>query len=466
VELRTRLHQTRNFLTHHRNAIIGSIQPPQDAPESAAATAKVRSRAAAAPPEGDGGKTPEQQLDDIAKWLAGGFALISGLLTFLGIKEGRLDRVLRNEPGAALAAFALIGLAVALGVVVPGIPAGTKVRAGVVASLVGLGFVIAAATFPNLGEPHPAIRGAVIGSLVAATVVVAFFLWPVAVSLKAGSLIVGLILFSAGTYGAFKVSVATEIAKDRPSLTASFAVKDGVPVLTVSVVAAGLRTNEDVSTSIFGYGPPAQVKGDDNCAPGCELITGLRIGGDTTGTVDKTLEIPISMGAYEWIRVRARICQLERLPKDPNRFHDKCKETLGKMAYADVRLPSRATRPQLALSWKEVQDQRATLDVMVSMDDVAGNAEVETRAYAINADGTFSTLATLLSPPDEGGTVSSTLPVGVRRGPTAVCVISSFVTEPFEPPAQPSDCAPPDDSSVADSMPVPFGASEQTPQAA
>ena len=77
---------------------------------------------------GDTGESKGDSLDQVAKWVAGGFVLASGLLAGLGIKDDRLTRILRNEPRGALFVFVMIGLGVVGGVVAPAISKTIRVR--------------------------------------------------------------------------------------------------------------------------------------------------------------------------------------------------------------------------------------------------------------------------------------------------------------------------------------------------
>src|SRR5207245_3468063 len=55
--------------------------------------------------------------DDAAKWLAGAFTIVTGVLAGLGANGGGLERLLLNHRMAALAAFSLIVAAIGASVV-------------------------------------------------------------------------------------------------------------------------------------------------------------------------------------------------------------------------------------------------------------------------------------------------------------------------------------------------------------
>src|SRR6266508_6087539 len=247
------------------------------------------------------------ELDKIAKVLAGGFTLVSGLLAFIGIKEGELDRVLRNEPTGALIVFALLGLAVGTGVVAPSVTPKSRVRLGFVVLVIGLSVGIAAAALTRVGSGQGfSMRVVLLCS--ALSLIAALILWGRPVLLKASVLLMGLLLFSVGLYGAFELSVEEKAANDRPNLTATFGTKDGSPILTVGVKASGLRVDEDIWAVVWGRNVDKLYECPTADPNGCPMLFGMRVGADETGRVDKTVEIPLGGGQFWSIRIRALLC--------------------------------------------------------------------------------------------------------------------------------------------------------------
>jgi MFS family permease len=55
---------------------------------------------------------------NLGKWLAGGFAFITTIFGALGIAEGDIERIFRNQPGEALVWLLLVGIGIASGLVV------------------------------------------------------------------------------------------------------------------------------------------------------------------------------------------------------------------------------------------------------------------------------------------------------------------------------------------------------------
>ena len=67
---------------------------------------------AATTPEDEAGPFVADKLSDLSKWAASGFALLASILSFLGIKEGYLDRIIAESPQASVFVFAALGLGV------------------------------------------------------------------------------------------------------------------------------------------------------------------------------------------------------------------------------------------------------------------------------------------------------------------------------------------------------------------
>src|SRR5690606_24411340 len=64
---------------------------------------------------------------ELARWLASGFTLLAGVLTFFGVKEDVLDRALVQFPYAAMLVFCLVGGAVVAAVAVAVLPTTAEV---------------------------------------------------------------------------------------------------------------------------------------------------------------------------------------------------------------------------------------------------------------------------------------------------------------------------------------------------
>lgn len=445
-------------LTNGRNKLLAALAP-SDGAEGRPTTSTTTD---------DPTQEQERQkkLDAIAAWLAGAFGLASTVLVYIGIKDGELDRLLRNEAPDALLVFTLIGLAVAIGVVAPAIDPGAKLRLGLAVALVGTGLVAAAYVLPNLGETPGGDHVIYIGGGIA-TALAAFLTWGRPVPLKATLLVVGVVLFSTGLYGAFKLAVSEKSIKDRPIITTKLnEAKEGNSTLTVTVKAARLRTEEHLLVAIRGvagngeYFPQDQRLG---CRPGCHLLFAFRIGGDETGAVDKTAELPLPNGIYQWVAVRADVCAGKARPVQANPAtladlrDDQCTVLRKKTAYLDIRVPNRVLRPRLTLAWKSVDDFSAQLDATITHEALPRDHVVETSVYGLGGHSGYRLVGSAVSAPTGAGRIEAVLPVHLSRSLTDVCVIAEelVASRPEAPPLERSDCAAPSRTSVATHLPIP-----------
>src|SRR4051812_22383697 len=78
-------------------------------------SATTDGKSPAPPPNASG--PPDQIVDasklaDLTKWMATGFAALSAIATFFGIKDGNLDAVVRENPSETLYIACLVGAGV------------------------------------------------------------------------------------------------------------------------------------------------------------------------------------------------------------------------------------------------------------------------------------------------------------------------------------------------------------------
>lgn len=412
---------------------------------------------------------PVDKLDAVAKWLAGAFVLLSTVLTFIGIKEGQLDRVLRNEPRGALFVFVLVGLAVVGGVVAPAVGPEKRIRLGLVVLALGVPLVVAGPFLPDLGD-GPGISGRwaafaiVVGLLIVGGI--AFFLGSLVTSLKAGTIAVALLLFAIGMYGAFKLSVTAKAAKDRPSITAAFVIKESKPMVTVGLKASGLRTDEHLSGFVRGYGARATNRDMevDPCGNNCLLLYGFRAGADEAGAIETTFDVPLTPGDFVRVSIRAHVCQGRAASESPapvpnrqaepatgesptsvpNRlepaYTDTCQPTKDKSAYLDLRIPSAPDRPRLTMSVKPAANNGSQVDISPSMDGLGGDTIVAIRLFIDGGSGRYQQIAAFdIAPAASGEATPTTAPsVVVGAGTRRVCATGTIVRPGG--PGSPSGC--------------------------
>jgi hypothetical protein len=253
-----------------------------------------------AQPEGDTASVvDDSKLPTLATWMAGAFTLLASLLTFFGIKEGLLDRILRTYPRQSLLIFCLIGLSVLAGVVAPVLRVGWRVRAVVVLFGVGILATLVGLALPDFapGSDRWFASVAVILSAALAGVLI-LLLWQAMIPVIAAALAVGLASLAFGLYGAVKLSVESKANPEEPVITARIS---GVPtdrILDVTVTAAKLEDNEHLAVVVA-----ASSEDRSN-----HEIGRARVYPDAAGSINKTIYFGIPNERLTELSVRSREC--------------------------------------------------------------------------------------------------------------------------------------------------------------
>jgi hypothetical protein len=254
------------------------------------------------------------RLSDIAKWSAGGFGLLVTILTFLGIKEGYLDRILAESPRASVWVFAALGL----GVVTSLIGAATNPKFTVYAAwTIAAVLVLSGITYfavPDIdGDDAPTAVfwcGVAIGLAVLGYSILRWSTWHL--SLPAALLLIAVTATSLGLYSAVKISVASKaLPEDLDVGTPTIQVVRGVPQV---------RVHLEGSQQTYRAGL-VRISGVTTDGKRSSNIGTARYRPDETNSVDQTLSFPLSFRT--WKSVSVSHCEM---PKDK----DTCKpETRG-----------------------------------------------------------------------------------------------------------------------------------------
>ncbi|MDQ1712935.1 MAG: hypothetical protein QOE45_2385 [Frankiaceae bacterium] len=256
----------------------------------------------------DGDEDPEfldpAKLDAAAKWTAGGFTLLTAVLTFFGIKEGVLDRLLRSPSAAgAVFVFSLIGLGVVCSLLGPAFRVNKHAR---VRWLIGAVAVIGALTWWYV---HPAggrsLRPVVVGAVL--VVLTARLLWQARLSLVAVVVLLGVAATSFGLYGAANLSVQAKTFPDEPRLVASLETADGHEVVKVVAKVAKFEDRRLLVTVIGRHAesgtPSGPVIKDIGVVLGRSILTP-----DGVGDIDATVSVPVV--STQWATLSAGYCAL------------------------------------------------------------------------------------------------------------------------------------------------------------
>ncbi|WP_157581709.1 hypothetical protein [Phycicoccus sp. Soil803] len=124
-------------------------EPPERRP--AARAPEVAAEGKDADPSARGSLT-EDSLEKAFNWAAGGFALLTGLLGFFGIKEGVLDQALRLYAPATLCIFIFLGIGIVAGLFAYALDFAIRLRLWVLVVALILMLVVASVYFPDMAD--------------------------------------------------------------------------------------------------------------------------------------------------------------------------------------------------------------------------------------------------------------------------------------------------------------------------
>lgn len=255
---------------------------------------------AAFPASVDRAELDEGALPGVLKVAAAGFTGLTGLLTFFGIKDGALDRLVRASAAETMAVFVLVGLGVVLALVAPVVKATMKVPLHWI-----LAMALAVVLFTGLVGGRdlmvgPSGQWLTLGGVVAVVAVVLTLIhlahrrhrvpWGV------GLAILSLTLVSCGLYNAAKLTVLDKLDTVGASITANLTQADGQRSLTVNVSGKDVVT--PVRVQVEGLGPDTHP-----------VLSGHTLTPDRTDSLAAEITVPVS--GSTWTELRVVACQDE-----------------------------------------------------------------------------------------------------------------------------------------------------------
>jgi hypothetical protein len=340
------------------------------------------------PSSSDDEEKLKANLGTVGKRLAAGFGAVTALFTFAGINSGGVQRLLRNEARLSVLFFVLIGAAIGIGVIIDIIPMErVSWRLGLFAVLAAAVFafslVFVADAFWSIQAKTSVPRKMVVAAI--ALVIVALLLWALVhlvaskmsgpspnasppsttgMPVRAVALLVGLVLFVGGLYGAFHLAAVSMGTKERPEISAKV---DGSQI-EVTVKSAGLRSDEHVL--VLALGRPLRSREFSR------MLYASRTGADTDGKVARTFTVQVPPG-LEQVEFRAT---LEN--RDRNR-DVQCNANSTEKACLAIWLPIPPQRPQVSVTFPDAPNPIAPADnhnalvrVTMPFDDPRSKVEV------------------------------------------------------------------------------------------
>ncbi|MFD5465943.1 hypothetical protein ACFWIQ_24380 [Kitasatospora sp. NPDC127059] len=264
-------------------------------------------------------------------------AAFAALLNVLGLQSSELSSVLRNEPRQAAIAASLLAGALAAAAASIFIPNKTSVSAYWIpvtaACLVGMtALVIDAIRIPGVssgadGELAGFSAGGLVLATVAAVAVVRRHKKTPRASVTSILLICSVILLSLAGFAAARVETSSQVNSTHPQISAVIRQADSRSTVSISFSASKLRDEEQIGIVVRGVPRAmdlsARCKGSprvDTCLVSkvcayqddpCEMIASGPLKPDATGAVKADVEVPFPVSAYQFIDIRATLCQLD-----------------------------------------------------------------------------------------------------------------------------------------------------------
>ncbi|MFJ7910476.1 hypothetical protein [Kitasatospora sp. NPDC096204] len=293
-----------------------------------------------------GDPTPPGQEDStLAKVKNGlGFLLaaFAALLNVLGLQSSELSSVLRNEPHEAAVVAALLAGALAAAAASIFIPNTRRIPSYwapvTLACLVALAAaVISTISIPGVSsETSKELAGIAAGGLiviVTTSVLVARKLWKTKglgepeVSLTSILLLCSVVLLSLAAFAAGRVEARSQVDSTHPQFSAVIKQAGSLSFVSITLGASKLRDEEQVGILVRGVPRTMDLAARcrnsvrvDTCLIGhvctykddpCEIIASGPLKPDATGSIKVTVEAPFQLSSYQFLDVRATLCQID-----------------------------------------------------------------------------------------------------------------------------------------------------------
>lgn len=213
--------------------------------------------------------------------LAAGFAALTGVRTFFGIKDGALDRLVGQAPHSSLLVFVFIGAGVLIAALTPALKPSddprVRIRAIVVvviAMLVAVWVIVPNVAAAGQEPSFDSLKYKAFGSdhwwkTLLIVLCLAVAVWVAGrhrMTLIDGALVLSTAAISLGLYTAVKLSVESKTSPVSVRADAEIATADGARSLKLTVHAA--RLHDGSAVQVFPAGPDGHL-GPMDSRPGC-----------------------------------------------------------------------------------------------------------------------------------------------------------------------------------------------------
>lgn len=218
----------------------------------------------------------------LARILAGGSAIVTGVLTFLGIKDAALDRIVREEPKAVLLFGGMVAFGIVCGLIAQFARPPGSMRVFWIAPFIGLLiglFPLVANHSRNVDVNDTGNLNYILGGVAVATIIIWFFLGPFRLAMTGCLLVLGAVLFALGTYGGIRLALDSKGTTASPEISGPSIVRgdDGLLHLKATVKAESLHACHALAVSAKGRELASTAGGPDGVA---QLTIDMLVTGD------------------------------------------------------------------------------------------------------------------------------------------------------------------------------------------
>ena len=200
-------------------------------------------------------ESPVSKFSGLAALLAGGYAAIAAVFTFLGVKDDSIGRMLREDPRAILCFGALVAAGVILGALAQKIALPGSLSAPLIVT-VGAIPVLAFPWVADLARTTDVVDTSgnlrwILGPVVIAVLLAAVFLRSRRVDMNGVALIFGAVCFSLGSHGAVRLAADAASAFSSADIDAKIVQPENGPTrLEATVAVSGLRLCQELVVEI------------------------------------------------------------------------------------------------------------------------------------------------------------------------------------------------------------------------
>lgn len=253
----------------------------------------------------------QDKLPKLADWSAGGFAALAALLTFFGVKDGLLTRILNEAPTESLWVLVTVGAGVVLAAFALAVKATQYLKVWLVTVAVALVALVTSMLLKDFNES--ALPGMMLWVAVAVLVVftlMAFFKrWTM--PMAAALIVLATACTASGLYSATKISVEAKAAPESMRVRAQLTGEGHARTLEISL--AGSKQRDGVVLVIGSPRLPTDTKAPKPSSAGETGAVQLWrsfFSADENRAVSEKFTVPVETG--QWSRIAVLSCVNER----------------------------------------------------------------------------------------------------------------------------------------------------------